>query len=106
MNETLPKLNAQETRNGSPDASPQDPPGTLYVGPLLQEVIKDLRWADKQYQQHQFDEYAGMYLAILNAKVEGADTNLGALLDSVASRHPEIERERIALFYVDSEDDF
>jgi anti-anti-sigma regulatory factor len=77
----------------------------LTVSSFHQEIIDDLRWAEEQYAEGHFAQYAGMHVAIIRKELKAAGNHVGHLLEEVHKVNPEVPVERIALFYVDPGDE-
>src|SRR5437660_1649349 len=55
----------------------------LTVSPFHQQIVEDLRWASEQYACGHFDQWVGMYVAVLDKKTLGEGYHVGRLLERV-----------------------
>jgi hypothetical protein len=51
----------------------------LYCGPFHAECIRDMVWAEAQYQRGEWDQYIGLHIAVYKEQVWGIGRNYGQL---------------------------
>lgn len=81
------------------ETDPSKRPDIQYVSPAEAEVLADIAWAQSQFENGAFAEYAGKYVGVVNRTVHAADYDVGRVLD-LASQSAGVPISRVALFHV------